>query len=530
MPTERMKELIPQLRLCAPATDAAIADVLEVTGADFPADLLDFLRVSNGAFRDSPYFFLNPIEEWPADTLSHEAPRNVWMIASDGSDGAYCWDQRGKAKQFVHAPVDSFKVWTKMGSTFEEFLEALMAQAKVAPDPQAEGQQQRREVSGTGTGAPAAIAPPAPKRSDVLPALHEAIANLARAPGTPVGLAEAAPPLTAAAGKAPAFLKKPAGIVMRLRGSDVPPWGRVALSSDLRLAAMAALILGDVHGPLKLMVRDLAVNKVVHERTFPQWLKTLQWAPDGRRLFALTQQALADNHTETTVTDALTGQILVRCDHLSETGVYVLPEPAWPAHPMGLLALIGYGEIAPQNFQRFLTVRDAASGAVVLHAPSGQGGVWMSANGRRLVLGYGAEGFAESYDLESGRKLAACGETVAGHVGALSINPEGTFMATGGGGWSGLPSVKVYELSSGELVHEFASLKARVPLAVAFVAEDRLVATTKGGTLHVLSVKEKKEVERFEFVKRGCYGHLSVAGDYVLAGTSESKTMSIYRL
>ena len=50
------------------------------------------------------------------------------------------------------------------------------------------------------------------------------------------------------------------------------------------------------------------------------------------------------------------------------------------------------------------------------------------------------------------------------------------------------------EIAAGNVVHAFKALDMRVPMAIRFLDEDRLVVATKKGTLHLMSVSGKAEI------------------------------------
>jgi WD40 repeat protein len=515
------------MQLRTPASESAIADTVRISGASFPDDLLAFMRHSNGAIADLPAFGfmrLNPIEEWAADTVANEAPRNVWMIGSDGSGGAFCWDQRRKARQFVHASTDGFKVWKKMGSSFEAFLEALIEWGK---------QQQAAAGGNTDAAAPAPPPSSAPASAPLLPPiplrqvepepLEGSAAAAAQQRAEVLGASDPAPPWVTSGGEPPAYLQAGPGIVVKFKAGEMVPWGGIALSTDARVAATAV---GDpaapMSGDLLVHVWDLGTKKSVKQVALKEKLLWMGFTLDSRRLLAITVRASGDNASQTLLSDLLTGQELLDVPEVTTRAAYTHPTPQYPG---GLLAsIVHHGPSA----RAYACVRDVSSGELIFSVACDRGGVALMPDGKRLIVGGNSASAASLFDLKSKKRLAWC-QFPLDENEPCSISPDGHSIATTTTGVHP-PRGMIAELSSGTVLRDFPSLTARKPQAIALLDGNRAAVHTHAGTLHVMSIQSGEELAVYECTRKANSVYLAPAGEYLLAGADTSKSVTLYKL
>jgi WD40 repeat protein len=503
----RLAELVRLLTPNPPAAEGAIREAAALTGAAFPADYLDFLRAANGgAGGDGPLHLLarlEPIEDVPRLTAGYEAPKNVFVIGSNGMGSAYCWDERRKPHEFMVADDGNFKPLARLGGTFEAFLEAVLAKGAGADRAQASP----AEIS-AGVAPPAASAPVSAEAPAEPPVVVAATCTPLPPP--------APPPVNTA--KPPAFWKKPDDVVLRLRSPYDLNGVAVAMSPDDRLAATCHA----ADGGHAVAVWDLATGKVV--KTFAGRVAGLAFAPDGRLWAAAVTfhggggPGLWDA-VETRVVDVLSGAVAMTTDDGAHAAAFGPPAAGRPAGVVGTLSFRGRGD-------EYACVRDLATGrAAVCVSTRGRQGVALSADGRRFVVERSAADRLAVYDVAAGAVVFEAENYLAGRT-QVAPSATGKYLASPAAG------VAVLDGQTGRVVREFRELAARVPLRAAFVGDDRLLVATRAGSAHLLSVADGRELRRMDLPKNGTDAFIGVGGSgrYAVVALDQAKTMVILRL
>lgn len=129
---ERVRRLIADMRLNAPATEEILERVQKQIGIVFPQGYTEFLREANGGQGrvGKSYLMLLPVEEiahWNDEASVADFAPGLVLFGSAGDDTAFAFDTRVEPAVFVDVPMTGMSLdeVTYRGRTFREFLETL---------------------------------------------------------------------------------------------------------------------------------------------------------------------------------------------------------------------------------------------------------------------------------------------------------------------------------------------------------------------------------------------------------------------
>ena len=254
------------------------------------------------------------------------------------------------------------------------------------------------------------------------------------------------------------------------------------LLSVFSVALAAERAGGDGERPLPPgAVLRMGSGKMWHK----SWLTSVAFSPDDRSIVA------GDYDGSVRIWDVATGQQRLELDEKAGGKVAVSPDGK-------TLATAGY-------YQPHITLWDAASGERIRQLPQNARSLAYSKDGRRLVAA-GSDAMVRIWEPATGRME----RQLKGHKSALyavAISPDGSIVASGGGGDGTAPShneVRLWNVETGQEVGQLVEdqsqprhLKGWV-YALDFSSDGKLLAVASAYTVRIWDVAQRKQLHQLD--------------------------------